>query len=158
MSQCNFLGSDVSRLDSFVTAYYDTTSSAGQGPILKSSTQKLDSHFLTYVWNRLIEQEEIRIAVIEPIDPSENGSVEPEKLKKGKGKAKAKVVESTERLRDLTEEEIESGKEFLVEKFGEDLRIVTSGDATWAAITGSHERVSSFDHPTVATHRLIGEV
>lgn len=131
-------------MNSFVATYYTPAATTGPGPILKSSSQKLDNDFLTYVWNRLIEQDEVRIAVIEAIEEEEKENEESveDAPKKGKGKAKAKIAEPTECLRNLTEEELETGKDALVEKFGNDLRIVTSEDATWAAITGSHERVS----------------
>ncbi|KAI5477638.1 B-block binding subunit of TFIIIC family protein [Pseudohyphozyma bogoriensis] len=158
-------GTDVSSLASFVELYYSQPSTSHQ-------VQVLDEQFISFVWDTLVQLEEVRVAVLsaneddaaedkddaekdeememEDEDDDEDG---PKKKNKGKGKAKAKVAQApTFELNEVSDEERYLGRDVLVDKYGDKLRIAVSPEETWAAITGSHARPTNV---TVAVYALL---
>lgn len=139
---------------------------------MKPLQPKLDNDFYAFVWDTLLQQEGVRLILVEAIpgqeqvkygnesddapedeEGGENGNEEepaaageaPESDddQKPRSAAKAKgAILPTHTVRVLTEAESNLGKDELNEMYGDDLRMAVSAERTWEAITGSHARVS----------------
>lgn len=123
---------------------------------------------MSFVWNTLIDQEDVRVAVLTPIEEGGEGAEgeggeraaegerenvastsalgeeqEEEKPKKSKGNAKkaAEVGKPTHSLVPVEGVEKLMGRQALIKKYGDGLRIAVSLETSWVAIVGSHERV-----------------
>ncbi|GAA5989786.1 hypothetical protein JCM10908_002322 [Rhodotorula pacifica] len=85
-----------------------------------------------------------------PMQQQEGDDVpEPSDVAKGKRKKIERKVEGpTHEMRILPAEERELGRDALVEKYGDKLRVLSGEETTWVAITGSHLRPSSLT-PTI---------
>ncbi|GAA6011482.1 hypothetical protein JCM10207_002634 [Rhodosporidiobolus poonsookiae] len=150
-----------------------STTPASFGP----ATQLVDDAFVGFVWDTLVQQDDVRVGVLSPIaapaeeeggekredgdaegaKKDEDGEEEQDKAGKGKGKAVAskrvrkkplKAMGPTHEMRFLDGAEREEGRERLVEKYGENVRVLVGEETAWAAITGSHTKISSIT-PTI---------
>lgn len=136
-------------MDNFVSDFYSPhRSSSSSTSSISPPLQNVDETFLSFVWNILIEQDDLNIGTIQAInnnddsehEGSNNGDQKPQ-IDKGKGKKKA-VATSSHALVALSKEEVQLGRRALKEKHGENLRIMATPDVAWTALTTSHIRVS----------------
>ncbi|GAA5858602.1 hypothetical protein JCM8547_001385 [Rhodosporidiobolus lusitaniae] len=84
-------GTSPSALSSFISLFYSqqaaSSSSSSSAPQVQ---QTIDDAFLAFVWNALVEQEDVRVGVVEKL--IKNG-------RKGKGKAKEEEEEEGEQIK-----------------------------------------------------------
>lgn len=139
------------------------STSTSPAPDLAARTQKVDDAFVSFVWNALVDQPDVRVGVLSKIgtagqDAPADGSgqtgadaemvdaddAEESAKKKGKKKKIERKPEGpTHEMRILDNDERDLGRNSLVDKYGAQLRVLTGEETAWVAITGSHARVSS---------------
>lgn len=134
------LGTDISRLDTFVSEFYSPSRSTSSS-MAPPPQQNQDEHFLTFVWSILSEQEDISIGVIKVAEKESESEEESKGGKRKNGNSKASIT-SSHSLEELPAEEFQLGRKALMEKYGDDLRIMVDPDVAWAALTTSHAKAS----------------
>ena len=139
-------GTTVAALDGFVHAFFDPSGALPSGaPACRPTHQNVDANFLAFVWTSLVAQPGMRVAVVEPVVAGAGANSTPAAAP-AKGKKKAKAVAAapaqTHYLRALVEPESALGRPKLVATYSDKLRIVAAKEASWVAMTRSHERVS----------------
>lgn len=141
-----YLGCDISRLENFIQEYH----------ALKNHPQTIDTSYRSFVWTLIIQQENIRVGFVPEGSSPVYIAPQPSQTRKNKKrKREGSVVEGEEdqnpepadaaqaSLQPIDYREVaERSLEELAEKYGEALRIAVDHDTSFAAITGSHIRVS----------------
>ena len=143
---CLSVGTDVGRLRSFVDSYHSKTALHG-----------CDDAFFAFIWSILVQEDDITLAVLEPVvappaspppqvddmpgreQEGETASLPP--VKKGQHKKRAAPPAPTHTLVSLGADDVLRPLEDLLEEHGDRLRVTVSPEASWVAITGSHNRV-----------------
>jgi oxalate---CoA ligase len=140
------LGCDISRLQNFIQGYH----------ALKNRPQTIDTSYCSFVWTLVIQQENIRVGFVPEGSSPVYIAPQPSQMRKNKkrkressiveeeddqGPEQAEVAQASLQPIDCREV-AERSLEELAEKHGEALRIAVDHDTSFAAITGSHIRVS----------------
>jgi hypothetical protein len=129
-----FVGCDVSRLGAFVTGFYT------QNPL---RSQKVDEAFHAFFWSVLVQQPTVRIGTLPPGAATEV-YVAPQVGVKRKAKTRGEeLVEEVASALDIIPDAQNRSLDSLKREYGDALRVAVDPNTSFAAITGSHIRVSS---------------
>ncbi len=134
-----FTGCDVSRLRDFITEFY-AHPSPGQ-----VHGQTVDDAFCAFVWSVIVQQPGVRVGTI-----SAGGSTEvyiapqASAIRKAKAKGEDAVDEPAPATGlDIIDDAAVRPLHDLREQYGDRLRMAVDPETTFAALTGSHIRVSN---------------
>ncbi|KAG7450158.1 uncharacterized protein BT62DRAFT_884415 [Guyanagaster necrorhizus] len=128
------LGSNPSRLKDFIVDFYSHNSS--------SAAQNTDDSFCAFVWSLVVQQPNVLVGT-KPAGVNSEVWIAPQTSAKRKANAKGEAFVETrpaqlETIADAKSRTLEG----LIKEYGDDLRIAVDPDSIYAAITGSHIRVS----------------
>ncbi|BGP51552.1 hypothetical protein JCM10450v2_007498 [Rhodotorula kratochvilovae] len=159
-------GTSLDALAHFIADFYArnaSSSSSGTGD--DGRLQLVDDAFLSFVWDTLLAEPDVRVGVLTAItgaaedddgtpeagpsaaNAAEGGDGDEEdKPKKTPGKRRKierKAQGPTHEMRILGDEERAEGCAALQARYGDELRVLAAEETAWVAITGSHTRLSS---------------
>lgn len=152
-------GTGLDRLGDHVQAFYKSQA-AGSG------AQLVDDAFIAFVWDALLSQDEISLGVMPLAAPAQTqapvastSSVTPEpeqqqqqqgngKKKKTKNSSRKEVIKAPDMAKPdkLSSQDLALGRQALMAKYGNRLRVFADSETIWVALTGSHDRVSRHTH------------
>ncbi|EIW86464.1 hypothetical protein CONPUDRAFT_86434 [Coniophora puteana RWD-64-598 SS2] len=140
------LGCDVSRLQEFITGFYNGAS---------SGAQVIDDDFCAFVWSILLQNLTVRVGVVPPGVSSEV-YIAPQNSTRRKAQSNGEehVEASAPNLALIPDARLRPLGDLKVE-FGDALRIAVDPETSFAAITGSHVRPSKLTPMVYSALQLI---
>ncbi|KAJ7630526.1 hypothetical protein FB45DRAFT_915784 [Roridomyces roridus] len=126
------LGCNVSRLRDFVVDFYARSTT--------TNAQNTDDSFCAFIWSLVVQQPTVVVGTI-PEGVTSEVWIAPQNSAKRKAKAKGEETVQVDPPRlDLVPDAKDRTLEDLVAQYGDQLRLATDPEATYAAITGTHIR------------------
>nr|GAT43664.1 predicted protein [Mycena chlorophos] len=123
------LGCPVERLRDFIVDFY-----------AKGFPQNTDDHFCAFIWSLVVQQPTVIVGTV-PNGITSQVWIAPQNSQKRKAKAKGEeIVETAPPTLNIVPNAASRSLDDLKAQYGDQLRVATNSDTTYAALTGTHIR------------------